>query len=59
MSEKQYKYKCGLVVEGGGTKIAYSAGVLQTFLEEKMYFPYSVGISSGSEVLLAYVSPSD
>ncbi|WP_242744049.1 patatin-like phospholipase family protein [Allobaculum sp. Allo2] len=56
MSEKQYKYKCGLVVEGGGTKIAYSAGVLQTFLEEKIYFPYSVGISSGSEVLLAYVS---
>lgn len=50
------RYKVGLVVEGGGTKIAYSAGVLQAFLEEHIYFPYSVGISSGSEVLLAYVS---
>lgn len=54
--QDDYKYKVGLVVEGGGTKIAYSAGVLQAFLEKKVYFPYSVGISSGSEVLLAYVS---
>ncbi|MBF0579490.1 patatin family protein [Erysipelotrichaceae bacterium RD49] len=46
----------GLVVEGGGTKIAYSAGVLKCFLEHHIYFPYSVGISSGAEVLLAYVS---
>lgn len=48
--------KIGLVVEGGGTKIAYSAGVLECFLDHHIYFPYSVGISSGSEVLLAYVS---
>lgn len=46
----------GLVVEGGGTKIAYTAGVLKYFLEKHLYFPYSVGISSGSEVLLAYVA---
>ncbi|MEY8381382.1 patatin-like phospholipase family protein [Ileibacterium valens] len=48
--------KVGLVVEGGGTKIAYSAGVLKCLLEEKIYLPYAVGISSGSEVLLSYVS---
>lgn len=48
--------KVGLVVEGGGTKIAYSAGVLECFLKHHIYFPYSVGISSGSEVLLAYVA---
>lgn len=46
----------GLVVEGGGTKIAYSAGVLKCFLEHHIYFPYSVGVSSGAEVLLAYVA---
>lgn len=46
----------GLVVEGGGTKIAYTAGALKCFLEHQIYFPYSVGISSGSEVLLAYVA---
>lgn len=48
--------KVGLVVEGGGTKIAYSAGVLKCFLEHGIYLPYAVGISSGSEVLLSYVS---
>lgn len=46
----------GLVVEGGGTKIAYSAGVLECFLQHHLYFPYGVGISAGSEVLLAYAS---
>ncbi|MEY8309068.1 patatin family protein [Erysipelotrichaceae bacterium 51-3] len=46
----------GLVVEGGGTKIAYSAGVLKCFLDHHIYFPYSVGVSSGAEVLLAYVA---
>lgn len=48
--------KVGLVVEGGGTKIAYTAGALKALLEEKIYLPYAVGISSGSEVLLSYVS---
>lgn len=48
--------KVGLVVEGGGTKIAYSAGVLKCFLEHDILLPYAVGISSGSEVLLSYVS---
>lgn len=56
MPDSNARYSVGLVVEGGGTKIAYSAGVLQVMLENKIYFPYSVGISSGSEVLLSYVS---
>lgn len=46
----------GLVVEGGGTKIAYTGGVLQCFLDEGITFPYCVGISAGAEMLLAYVS---
>lgn len=48
--------KVGLVVEGGGTKIAYSAGVLKALLEQKIYLPYAVGVSSGAEVLLPYTS---
>lgn len=48
--------KTGLVIEGGGTKIAYTAGVLKCLLEHQIYLPYAVGISSGAEVALSYVS---
>lgn len=46
----------GLICEGGGTKAAYSAGVLQCLLDQKIYLPYAAGISAGAEILLAYVS---
>lgn len=46
----------GLICEGGGTKAAYSAGVLQCLLDQNVYLPYSAGISAGAEILLAYVS---
>lgn len=45
-----------IVAEGGGTKIAYTAGVLKCFLEHGIHVPYCVGISAGAEVLLPYVS---
>lgn len=48
--------KAGLVCEGGGTKAAYSAGALKCFLDHKIYIPYCVGISAGSEILLSYTS---
>ncbi len=48
--------RIGLVVEGGGTKAAYSAGVLKALLNEKIYLPYTVGISAGCEILTSYVS---
>lgn len=48
--------QAGLVCEGGGTKAAYSAGVLKCFLEHGIYLPYCVGISAGSEILLNYAS---
>lgn len=50
------KGKTGLVVEGGGTKIAYTGGVLQCFLEQGIDIPYCVGISAGAMMLLPYVS---
>ena len=46
----------GLICEGGGTKAAYSAGVLQCLLDHEVYLPYTDGISAGAEILLAYVS---
>ena len=48
--------KVGLICEGGGTKIAYSCGVLKCFLDHDITFPYTVGISAGAEVLLPFVS---
>lgn len=50
------KENIGLICEGGGTKTAYTSGVLQCFLDQKIYFPYCVGISAGAENLLPYVS---
>ncbi|MDF9825562.1 putative patatin/cPLA2 family phospholipase [Breznakia sp. PF5-3] len=48
--------KVGLICEGGGTKAAYTSGVLKAFLDQEIYLPYSVGISAGAENLLPYVS---
>lgn len=48
--------KIGLICEGGGTKAAYTCGVLKCFLEHNIEFPYAAGISAGAEVLLPYVS---
>lgn len=48
--------RCSIVCEGGGTKIAYSAGVLKCLLEHEIQVPYCVGISAGAEVLLPFVS---
>lgn len=48
--------KISLICEGGGTKAAYTCGVLQCFLDHNVNFPYCVGISAGAEVLLPFVA---
>lgn len=48
--------KWGLVLEGGGTRGSYTAGVLDTFLQAGMMFPYTVGVSAGAANGLSYVS---
>lgn len=48
--------KIGLICEGGGTKAAYTCGVLKCFLDYDVKFPYAVGISAGAEVLLPFIS---
>ena len=40
--------KVGLLLEGGGLRGAYTAGVLAWFLEQDIHFDYVVGISSGA-----------
>lgn len=40
--------KTGLIVEGGGMKCAYSAGVLDAFIDHNINFDYVIGVSAGS-----------
>ncbi|WP_088105363.1 patatin-like phospholipase family protein [Halalkalibacter urbisdiaboli] len=46
----------GLVLEGGGMRGLYTAGVLEYFLEQKLFFPYVVGVSAGACMGASYVS---
>lgn len=40
--------KIGLVLEGGGMRGAYTSGVLDAFMDEKIEFPYVIGVSAGA-----------
>lgn len=46
----------GLVLEGGGTRGAYTAGVLDGFVEAGLEFPSVYGISAGACNALSYLS---
>ncbi len=48
--------KIGLICEGGGTKAAYTSGVLECLLEENINVDYTAGISAGAMCLTGYVS---
>jgi predicted patatin/cPLA2 family phospholipase len=47
---------CGLVLEGGGMRGVYTAGVLEYFLEQGLYFPYVIGVSAGACNAASYLS---
>ncbi|CAM3493696.1 patatin family protein [Erysipelothrix sp. HDW6B] len=49
------KDKIGLVLEGGGMRGAYTAGVLNWLLKNDLHFDYVVGISSGALYAGMYV----
>ncbi|MEH7444882.1 patatin family protein [Bacillus sp. JJ1122] len=49
-------YKSGLVLEGGGMRGVYTAGVLDYFLEKELFFPYIIGVSAGACQGSSYVS---
>ncbi len=38
----------GLVLEGGGSRGVFTAGILDYFMEKGLYFPYVVGVSAGA-----------
>lgn len=46
----------GLVVEGGGMRGVYVAGVLDFFIEKDLYFENNYGVSAGSCHLCSYLS---
>ena len=50
------KVKTGLVVEGGGMKCAYNAGILDAFLDAGISFDYCIGVSAGSGNLVSYLA---
>lgn len=49
-------YPNGLVLEGGGMRGIYSAGVLEYFMEKDHYFPYVIGVSAGACNASSYIS---
>lgn len=46
----------GLVLEGGGMRGVYTAGVLDFFMEKDLYFPYVIGVSAGACNAASYIS---
>ncbi|WP_422124279.1 patatin family protein [Planococcus sp. X10-3] len=49
-------YQNGLILEGGGMKGIYTAGVLEYFMERDRYFPYIIGVSAGACNAASYLS---
>jgi predicted patatin/cPLA2 family phospholipase len=45
-----------LVLEGGGFRGMYTAGVLDALMQEQMYFDYLIGVSAGAAYSVSYVS---
>ncbi|UPM53670.1 patatin-like phospholipase family protein [Gottfriedia acidiceleris] len=46
----------GLVLEGGGMRGIYTAGVLDYFLEQNIEIPYVIGVSAGACMGTSYLS---
>jgi predicted patatin/cPLA2 family phospholipase len=48
--------KTALIVEGGGLRGVYTAGVLHYFMDRQFYLPYVIGVSSGACNCANYIS---
>ncbi len=46
----------GLVLEGGGMRGVFTSGVLDCFMDKRLYFPYAIGVSAGASNGLSYIS---
>lgn len=49
-------FDCALVLEGGGMRCAYTAGLITVLLEAGIHFDYVCGISAGSSSSANYIS---
>lgn len=56
MLQTDTRKKIGLVVEGGGMKCAYGAGIMDAFLNEGITFDYCIGVSGGSGNVASYLA---
>ena len=55
-AEKILPKGCALVLEGGGTRGFYSAGVFDAFMDAGIMFPYIIGVSAGAANVLSYIA---
>lgn len=53
---KKQKENIGLVLEGGGLRGTFTSGVVDFFLDNKIYFPYTIGVSAGACNGISYTS---
>lgn len=56
MEEPRKLFKAGLILEGGGMRGAYTAGVLDFFLDKNLEFEEVYGVSAGSIHATSYLS---
>ena len=47
--------KTGLVLEGGGMRGVFTCGVLDSFMDRGIRFPYTIGVSAGACNGLSYM----
>ncbi len=49
-------FDTALIFEGGGMRASYTAGVVNTLLENELYFDFVAGISAGASHSVNYLS---
>lgn len=47
---------CALVLEGGGMRGSFTAGIIDYLLENNIYFDYTIGVSAGANNGANYTS---
>ena len=50
------RMKLGLVIEGGGMKCAYTAGILDRMLDDEIRPDYVIGVSAGAACGASFVA---
>lgn len=56
MGEFRFGNQVGLVLEGGGMRGVFTSGVLDYLMDNKVQFPYVIGVSAGACNGLSYIS---